>query len=90
MPPIVTKKVFFDITIDGESVGKVVFGLFGNDAPKTVDNFYHLAIGDKRSQHGRTLRYEGSTFHRIIPNFMIQGGDFTNGDGTGGESSKYL
>ena len=83
----VTQKVYFDITIDGEEAGRIVFGLFGNTVPKTADNFAKLTTGEAGiGNSGKPLHFKGSHFHRIIPGFMAQGGDFTNGNGTGGES----
>ena len=82
----ITSRVFFDMSIDGNEVGRIVVGLYGNAVPKTVLNFETLARGDTKHPMGGRYAYEGSTFHRIIPDFMIQGGDFTHHNGTGGMS----
>lgn len=85
-----TSRVFFDIEVGGEPAGRVEFNLFGGmgGVPITAENFRALCTGEKgvADQSGVPLHYKGSIFHRIIPGFMCQGGDFTTGTGTGGES----
>jgi len=80
-------KVFFDIVIGEMKAGRVVMELFADVTPKTAENFRALCTGEKGiGKAGKPLHYKGSAFHRIIPKFMCQGGDFTRGNGTGGES----
>ncbi|XP_047983322.1 peptidyl-prolyl cis-trans isomerase CYP19-3-like [Salvia hispanica] len=80
-------KVFLDILIGKAKAGRVVMELFADTTPKTAENFRALCTGEKGiGSCGKPLHFKGSTFHRIIPEFMCQGGDFTRGNGTGGES----
>jgi len=79
--------VFFDISIGGAPAGRVEMELYNDACPKTAENFRALCTGEKgMGKSGKPLHYKGSAFHRIINNFMCQGGDFTAGNGTGGES----
>jgi len=83
----VSNKVFFDVSIGGRPAGRIVFVLRNDIVPKTAENFRALCTGEKGvGKSGKPLHFKGSSFHRIIPQFMLQGGDFTAGNGTGGES----
>jgi peptidylprolyl isomerase len=75
-----SENVYFQVSANGEDLGRIVFRLFDDVVPKTARNFRELATG----QNG--FGYKGAPFHRVIPEFMLQGGDFTNGNGTGGKS----
>lgn len=80
-------RTYFNVSIGDRPIGRIVFELFAQEVPKTAENFRALCTGEKgEGKLGKPLSYKNSTFHRIIPQFMIQGGDFTAGNGTGGES----
>ena len=83
----VTHKLLLEFSINGNVIKETItVGLFGKETPKTGANFYHLCAGEIKTTAGQKLSIVNSPFHRIIPGFMIQGGDFTNENGTGGIS----
>lgn len=87
MAPRKNPRVYLDISIGPRKAGQVVCELFADEVPKTAENFRSLCTGERgMGKSGKRLHYQGSIFHRVIPGFMAQGGDFTAGDGTGGES----
>ena len=87
MPHPLAPEVFFDITIGGLRAGRIRMKLHAQTVPKTAENFRCLCTGEKGiGREGKPLHFKGSTFHRVIPGFMCQGGDFTNRNGTGGKS----
>jgi len=81
-PEDISSKVYFDMEVGGQPMGRIVFGLYGNVVPKTAENFRQLCTGTNPNGYS----YKACPFHRIIPGFMCQGGDFTNKNGTGGMS----
>lgn len=81
----ITSRVYFDINVQNQPLGRIVIGLYGSTTPKTCQNFETLCKGSA-SSNGQLLSFKDSAFHRIIPNFMLQGGDFTDFNGRGGES----
>jgi len=87
--PTTAPRCFFDVEIGGRPAGRIQFVLRPDVVPKTADNFLKLCTGEMgmgKNPQGKPLHYKGAFFHRVIPNFMLQGGDFTTGDGRGGES----
>ncbi|KAH6813293.1 Cyclophilin-like peptidyl-prolyl cis-trans isomerase family protein [Perilla frutescens var. frutescens] len=83
----ITHRVFLDVDIDKQRVGRITIGLYGQVVPKTVENFRALCTGEMgKAANGKVLHYKGTPFHRIIPGFMIQGGDIVSGDGRGNQS----
>jgi len=78
--------VFFDIALGGEPLGRVKFQLYADTVPRTAENFRQFCTGETRNHLGRPQGYKGCKFHRVIKDFMIQGGDFINGDGSGSAS----
>ncbi|CAA2965242.1 peptidyl-prolyl cis-trans isomerase CYP21-1-like [Olea europaea var. sylvestris] len=84
----ITHRVFLDVDIDKQRIGRIIIGLYGQVVPRTVENFRALCTGEMgKSANGKVLHYKGTPFHRIIPGFMIQGGDIVSGDGRGNQST---
>ena len=90
-PPGENPIVFFDITVGGQPKGRIEMELRADVVPKTAENFRCLCTGEKgKGKLGKPLHFKGSTFHRVIPGFMCQGGDFTRHNGTGGTSDTFV
>ncbi|KAF1819656.1 peptidyl-prolyl cis-trans isomerase 11 [Dissoconium aciculare CBS 342.82] len=75
--------VFFDITLGGEPLGRIKMALHADVVPRTAENFRQFCTGESLDEKGRPQGYKGTRFFRVIADFMLQGGDFINGDGTG-------
>jgi hypothetical protein len=75
--------VFFDITLGGEPLGRIKMQLYADSVPRTAENFRQYCTGETKNHLGRPQGYKNCRFHRVIRDFMVQGGDFVNGDGTG-------
>lgn len=83
----ITHRVYLDVDIEDQRQGRIVIGLYGEVVPKTVENFRALCTGEKsKGSSGKPLHYKGTPFHRIVPGFMIQGGDIVSSDGKGYDS----
>ncbi|XP_051138282.1 peptidyl-prolyl cis-trans isomerase CYP21-1 [Andrographis paniculata] len=83
----ITHRVFLDVDLDKQRLGRITIGLYGQVVPKTVENFRALCTGEMgKAANGVVLHYKGTPFHRIIPGFMIQGGDIVSGNGKGNQS----
>lgn len=87
--PKVRQRTYFDVTLGGLPAGRIVFELYTDITPKTAENFRALCTGEIKTPGKNTskpLHYKGVIFHRVVKDFMIQAGDFSAGNGTGGES----
>lgn len=84
----INPRVFFDVEVGGLPMGRIIFELYADICPETCENFRSLCTGEKGlgKTTGKPLHYKGIVFHRVVKDFMIQGGDFSVGNGTGGES----
>ena len=85
-------KVFLDVAIANKQAGRLIIELFAKDCPKTAENFRQFCTGEHKSSLGKPQGYKTSKFHRVIPNFMIQGGDFLHGNNLGyiAEANQWL